>query len=58
MHGHRKETLRVERSAYIGREQGNVLTGNRGLRRSKHTSSVEWHGDPAESLSGGLASQG
>lgn len=28
MYRHRRETLLVERSAYIGYEQGNVLTGN------------------------------
>lgn len=28
MYRHGKETLLVERSAYIGYEQGNVLTGN------------------------------
>lgn len=28
MYRHRKETVLVERSAYIGYEQGNVLTGN------------------------------
>lgn len=28
MYRHRRETLLVERSAYIGYEQGNVFTGN------------------------------